>query len=623
MVTPACLGNEPSGYAGSNAKQMKARYYISILLLFCTSLVFGQAPHFTASADRTTVGTGEQFQVTYSVNANGDGFTPPGFGNFQMLSGPNMSTSMESINGSTTVSTSYSFILMPVKQGTYTLAPASIVVNGRRLTSNTLTIKVIKGHTVPQNNQAQNGPDNSVHAANPTDLSKALFIRAIVDKNSVYLGQQLTVDYKLYTDIGIEDSQADAMPVLDGFWSEDIKPLQQQVQWHVENYNGRRYNVADLKQTILFPQRTGNLVIDPMKMTFVVKVPQSTGDDIMDQFFGSYKEGKYQAKSAPVTIRVKPLPEAGKPESFSGAVGHFSIESSVDKTELKANDALNYKVKITGSGNIKLLNNLNTNFPPEFEKYDPKITDTVTESANGVSGSRFYDYLLIPRNQGTYTIPPFQFSYFNPETGKYASLSTKPFQIKVDKGAAENNVTAFSGSSQEDVRTLGKDIRYIKTEDNDIFRRGDEFFGSLWYFILLLVGPAACYAAFAYRNWLRKANSDIVTLKSRRAGKVAARHLASAQAKLQANDSKAFYECVFRGLYGYLSDKLNIEYANLDKETIASALHAKKAKEQTISRLLDTLDLCEMARYAPVTHISEKEVYERAKGIINDIEDEI
>lgn len=602
---------------------MKTRYFLSILLLFCAGLVFGQTAHFTASADRTTVGTGEQFQVTYSVNANGDAFAPPGFGNFQLLSGPNMSTSMESINGSTSVSTSYSFILMPVKQGTYTLAPASIVVNGHRLTSNSLTIKVVKGQTVPQNSQTQSAPDNSVPESTSANLSKALFIKAVVDKTNVYLGQQLTVDYKLYTDIGIEDSQADAMPVLDGFWSEDTKPLQQQVQWHVETYNGRRYNVADLKQTILFPQRTGNLVIDPMKMTFVVKVPQAAGDDIMAQFFGSYKEEKYQARSTPVTIHVKPLPEAGKPESFGGAVGHFSIESSVDKTELKANDALNYKVKITGSGNIKLLKDLSTNFPPEFEKYDPKITDTITENASGVSGSRFYDYLLIPRNQGSYTIQPFEFSYFNPETGKYVSLSTRPFQIKVDKGAAENNVTAFSGTSQEDVRTLGKDIRYIKTDDNDIFRRGDEFFGSLWYFILLLIGPAVCYAAFAYRNWLRKTNSDIVKVKSRRAGKVAAKHLASAQAKLQANDSKAFYESIFRGLYGYLSDKLNIEYANLDKETIATALHAKKAKEQTIGRLLDTLDLCEMARYAPVTHISEKEVFERAKGIINDIEDEI
>lgn len=600
---------------------MKIKYYILTLLLFCTSLLFAQDVKFTASVSKNEVGTGEQFQIDFSVNGNADGFTPPNFSGFQVLSGPNESTSMTSINGNTTVSTSLSYILMAVKEGEFTIGPATAIVNGHRLSTNAIKIKVVKGRPVPQNSQAQSVPDH-ITEGNPSDLSKSLFIKAVVDKTNVYQGEQITLNYRLYTNVGIEQSQVDNLPVLNGFWNEDIKNVQQQVQWRVETYKGVSYHVADIKQTILFPEHAGNLTIDPIGMTFIVRV-QAPSRDIMDQFFGSFKEVKYQVKSTPVVIHVRPLPDAGKPDSFTGAVGKFNIEASVDKTELKANDALNYKVKVTGSGNIKLLKTLNTNFPADFEKYDPKITDSVTNSENGASGSRFYNYLLIPRHQGDFSIEPIKFSYFNPATNRYITLSTKSFHIKVDKGLTERNVTAFSDADKQDIKTLDKDIMYIKTEDPGLIKPGNEFFGSLWYYLLLLLGPVLCCAAYIYRNQAIKNNSDIVKVKSRRAGKIAAKHLANAQKQLLANNTKAFYEDIFKGLYGYLSDKLNISYANLDRETISTELKSRSVKEQLIGRLLDTLDLCEMARYAPVTHISMQEVFEKAKGIINDIENEI
>jgi hypothetical protein len=601
---------------------MKIKYHILTLLLFCTNFLFAQDVKFTASVSKNEVGAGEQFQIDFSVNGNADGFSPPNFSGFQVLSGPNESTSMTSINGNTTVSTSLSYILMAVKEGDFTIGPATATVNGHRLSTNAIKIKVVKGRPVPQNSQAQSVPNNSITEGNPSDLSKSLFIKAIVDKTNVYQGEQITLNYRLYTNVGIEQSQVDNLPVLNGFWNEDIKNLQQQVQWRVETYKGVSYHVADIKQTILFPQHAGNLTIDPIGMTFIVRV-QAPSKDIMDQFFGSFKEVKYKVKSTPVVIHVRPLPDAGKPDSFTGAVGNFNIESSVDKTELKANDALNYKVKVSGSGNIKLLKTLNTNFPADFEKYDPKITDTITNSENGASGSRFYNYLLIPRHQGDFRIEPIKFSYFNPATNRYITLSTKPFHIKVDKGLAERNVTAFSDIDKQDLKMLDKDIRYIKTEDNNLVKSGNEFFGSLGYYLLLLLGPVLCCAAYIYRNQTIKNNSDIVKVKSRRAGKIAAKHLANAQKQLLANDTKAFYEDIFKGLYGYLSDKLNISYANLDRETISTELKGRLVKEQLIGRLLDTLDLCEMARYAPVTHISKQEVFEKAKTIINDIENEI
>lgn len=603
---------------------MKVKYYILTFLLFWGGILKAQEVKFTAGVNKTTVGTGEQFQVDFTVNGNSSDFNPPSFSGFQVLSGPNVSTSMESINGNTTVSNSYSYILMGVKIGDFTIGQATIMVNGKRLSTKAIKIKVVKGQPVQQNSGQGNGADNSIIEGNTADLAKSLFIKAVVDKTDVYMGEQLTVSFRIYTRIGIEDSRVDKVPDLNGFFNQDIKNLQQQqVQWHVETYKGLKYNAADLKQTILFPEHAGNITIEPMEMTLLVRQPVQSRD-IMDQFFGgSFKQVKYKAKSAPVVIHARPLPEAGKPDGFAGAVGKFNIEASVDKTELKANEALNYKVKVTGAGNIKLLKAVNTSFPTDFEKYDPKIADTTTETANGMAGSRIYNYLLIPRHQGEFTIDPIKFSYFNPATGKYASLTTKAFKIKVNKGVAESNVTALAGADKQDIKVLEKDIRYIKTNDTSLSKPGDSFFGSAVYYLLLVIGPVLCIGAYNYRNRMLKLNSDIVMVKNRRAGKVAAKHLANAHKQLVANNTAAFYEDVFKGMYGYLSDKLNIPYANLDRETIASALKAKSLDEQLVNRVLETLDLCEMARYAPVTHISKQEVFEKAKGIISDIENKI
>lgn len=601
---------------------MKIKYYILALILFVAGHVFAQDAKFVASASQTTVSTGEQFQLTFSINADGGNFNPPDLSDFQLLSGPNVSNSMEFINGKATASSSVSYILAPTRVGTFTIGPATVIVNGKKLSSNPVKMTVLKRSAAQQNRNTGGGGTEAQASAGSTDLSKLLFLRAEIDKNNVYQGQPITVTYRIYTRVDILQSQVNKLPDLTGFWNEDVK-MQQPAQFHTETYKGQRYNVADIKQTILFPEHAGNITIDPFEMTFIARV-QSAPRDFMDQFFGgNSQEVNYPAKSLPVVVHVKPLPEAGKPAGFSGAVGKFSIEASVDKDHLKANEALNYKIKIRGSGNIKLLKDLNPNFPTDFEKYDPKITDTVTQTANGASGSRIYNYLVIPRHKGDYTIDPVTLSYFNPATGKYVTLTTGSFKIKVEKGINENNVTALSGDDQEDVKLLNKDIRYIKTGDANLQAEGDRFFGSAGFYLLLLCGPVLCIGAFFYRNQMRRNNADVAKVKSRRAGKVAARHLANANKELQANNTHAFYEAVFKGLYGYLSDKLNISYADLDRETITAALRAKSAKEETIGELLDTLDLCEMARYAPVTHISAQQVFEKAKGVINAIEDEI
>ena len=608
---------------------MKMKHYILSVLLLWTSTLFAngikpgaQDVKVTATVSKSVVGTGEAFEISFSVNGNIESFNPPALNGFQVVGGPNQSSSYSSINGNTTASMSISYDLVGVKEGEYIIGPALVVVNGKQVKSNSVKIKVVKGKAVPQGNQRNAVPQgDKVAEGNSIDISKRLFLRAVANKTNVYIGEQFSVSYKLYTNIDLVDNALDKLPDFNGFWSQEIKNNSQNVQWEIETYNGEKYHVATLKQIILFPERFGKLTLDPLAMTFVVRQAAPSNDPIEQFFGGSYKDTKYKIKSTPITINVKPLPEAGKPEGFNGAVGNFSIGANLDKSSVKANEALNYTLKITGSGNLKLLKAPELTLPADIEKYDPKVNDDIKETMTGVSGSREYSYLLIPRHEGNYTIEPLKFSYFNPATGRYVSLTSGSFPVKVAKGDPGSNVTAYATGGQQDVKTLAKDIAYIKTGNPGLTKDGEGFYGSALYYMLLCTGPVLFLAAFGYRKWYRENNRDVIKVKGRNANKIAAKHLASAQKQLISGDKKAFYENVYRGLYGYLSDKLNISAADLNKENIGEQLKLRTVNESIIDQLTDTLDLCEMARYAPISGISEQEVFDKAKTIINDIED--
>jgi hypothetical protein len=610
---------------------MKLKYYIAFFLLFCTGTLFAQGVKFTVSANKTEVGTTEQFEITFTVNTNGEKFIPPNFDGFLVVAGPNVSQSMSVINGASSSSMAYSYDLVAIKEGIYSIGSASIVVNGKQLKTNPVNIKVVKGTSAAQNAAARQqrqlqdeAQGKGVVSGRSKDINKDLFIRADVNKNSAYIGEQLTLSYRLYTHVGLAGNELEKMSDLNGFYSQEIKNPSQTVNWRVETIRGVRYNVADIKQNILFPEHAGNITIDPMIMNFVVR-EQVQSADPFDNFFGggAFNDVKYKIKSMPAVIHVKPLPTAGKPASFGGAVGKFTISASVDRTAVKANEPINYKLIISGKGNLKLLKPMTPEFPADFEKYDPKVTDTITDNENGESGTRVYTYLLIPRHGGNFNIDAVKFSAFDPATGRYTSQQTQSFAIKVEKGASENNVTSIGDSDKQDVKLLSKDIRYIKTRGGDITKKTEGFYDSGLYYFLLILGPLLFVGALAYGKWYEVANSDVVKVKSRKAGKIAAKHLASAKAQLTANNRVAFYENVFRGLYGYLGDKLNIAAADLNREKIATELKARQLDESIINDLLDTLDLCDMARYAPVSGISEQQMFDKAKNMINDIEEKI
>jgi hypothetical protein len=607
---------------------MKMKHYILSVLLLWTSTLFAngikpgaQDVKVTATVSKSVVGTGEAFEISFSVNGNIESFNPPALNGFQVVGGPNQSSSYSSINGNTTASMSISYDLVGVKEGEYVIGPATVVVNGKQIKSNSVKIKVVKGKAVPQGNQQNAAPQgDKVAEGNSTDISKRLFLRAVANKTNVYIGEQFSVSYKLYTNIDLVDNALDKLPDFNGFWSQEIKNNSQNVKWEIESYNGEKYHVATLKQIILFPERFGKLTLDPLAMTFVVRQAAPSNDPIEQFFGGSYKDTKYKIKSTPITINVKPLPEAGKPEGFNGAVGNFSIGANLDKSSVKANEALNYTLKVTGSGNLKLLKAPELTLPADIEKYDPKVNDDIKETMGGVSGSREYSFLLIPRHEGNYTIEPLKFSYFNPVTGRYVSLTSRSFAVKVAKGDPGSNVTAYATGGQQDVKMLAKDIAYIKTGNPGLTKDGEGFYGSALYYVLLCTGPVLLLAAFGYRKWYRENNSDVVKVKGRNANKIAAKHLANARKQLISGDKKVFYEDIYRGLYGYLSDKLNISAADLNKENIRGQLKLRAVNESIIDQLTETLDLCEMARYAPISGISEQEVFDKAKTIINDIE---
>ncbi|MGI4803422.1 MAG: BatD family protein, partial [Janthinobacterium lividum] len=464
-------------------------------------------------------------------------------------------------------------------------------------------------------------PDESVAKADFKDISKQIFIRAVVDKTNAYVGEQIKVNYKIYTRVDILGGQPDKAPELNGFWNQDVVS-KTNAPWKSEVYKGLRYNVTTIKQSILFPQHAGDLSIDPLSVSFGVRLPLPAVN-ILGKVYNNYQDVAYKAKSQAVIIHAIALPTAGKPADFGGAVGSFSLYTDADKKALKANETLDYTAEISGTGNLSLINAPKITLPADIEKYDPKTTDRITTDSNGVSGSRKFSYLLIPRHQGDFMLNPANFTYFNPATRKYITLQGKAFGIKVNKGDAQANAPAFNSSEQQDIKLLGNDIRYIKTTATGLYKDGEGFYGSAWYYLLLLLGPVLLGGAVFYRRQMQQYNSDLVKVKSRGAGKMAAKHLANAQKELATGNKAAFYEALTKGLYGYLGDKLNIPIANQNKENIITALQTRNLDEPTINHLVKTMDLCEMARFSPVTGISSQQVFDQAKNTINEIEDKI
>ena len=603
---------------------MKKTVCILLYIISLANISFAQK--LTAQASRTKVGVGESFQISFSLNSSGSNFVAPSLNDFNVYSGPNQSTSMSYINGAMSQSVTLSYIIAAKKEGKFTIGPASVNVNGTTIQSNSFSIEVIKGAA----NQQSQGNNNQV-AQNPSaptteNVSDNLFVKTIVSKTKAYLGEQITVTHKVYTRYQLRGFQDIKFPDYTGFWAQDV-PNNTQIQVTNENIDGVNYQVGELKRTYLFAQRSGKLEIEPMNIQCVVrKLSNKKPHDVFEQFFGGgYEDATYSVKSKPVAIEILPLPEANKPADFMGAVGSYSFKAQISKDKIKANEAINLTITLTGKGNIKLVDPLKINFPEDFETYDPKTKENITAGVDGVSGTKTFDYLVIPRHEGDYKIDKINFSYFDPQKKQYVTLPSPQFNIHVDKGNANAAVASvFNPTSKEDVKVLGNDIRYIKTNTITLKPKENYFFGSPMFYLGIL-SPFFAFVGFLFiRRKNIDLNKDVVALKSRKATKMAKKRLSLAERHLKSNEKEQFYIEIFKALYGYISDKLNIPAADLNKEHISNTLKTKSVNDNTIQQLITTLDNCEYARYASSTVSGDLSgIYTNTVELITKIENEI
>jgi hypothetical protein len=577
----------------------------------------------TASAP-TTVILGTPFQITYTANARVSDFQAPAITNFDILAGPFRSQSQRSqiINGnmSSSLSVTYTFTLQAQKTGTFTIPSASVTVDGKRYTSNGLSVKVL-----PADEQT-GGSSSQRSSSNTTEISEQnLFIRPILSKTSVYEQEAVKLTYKLYTTYDVVQFTARNLPDFQGFLKQEME-RSGNTQLDYENYNGRNFLTAVLYETVLFPQSSGEITIDRAVFETIIRV-QSRRQvrSIFDEFFDSYSNVARTLTVPSVKVNVRALPD-GKPADFNGVVGDFSLSSGVSAEQVKVNEAVTLKISINGNGNMRLIRNPSIDFPESFEVYDPKVTNNFKSSASGLSGSKEVEVMFIPRHAGSFEIPAYRMSYFCLKENRYKTLSSRAFKLQVLKsdGSVEESVVVGGFSRKEDVKQLGSDIRYIFTGDLRYTKDLTFYTDSLLAWMLYVV-PAllAALLFFVFRKQVQR-NSNLQLLKNRRANKVARKRLKTAQRLLKEGNKDRFHEELIKALWTYLSDKLTIPVAELTKEKVVGVLTEKNVPEILIKNCVDLLNECEFARYAPASGQQHRdELFATTARLISDLENGI
>ena len=587
---------------------------------------------FKAQAPKQVV-VGRPFQISYTVNHRSRDLQAPEFTDFDVLSGPYSSTSSSTsfTNGHMTSSyeQTYTYMLMARKAGTFTIGPATVKVSGDRIQSNGVRIEVLP-EDQPQAQSAQSTPKNrsnpSHQSAQASASSENIFIRTIATKTRVHEQEALMVTYKLYF-ANVDVAQLTnniKLPEFTGFLKQELE--QGEIQTELEHYNGRNYQTAVLYRTILYPQHSGDIAIDPAHFEAIIRVQtQQRVRSIFDDFFGSYTNVTKALTAPGVTIHVAPLP-GGKPAGFSGGVGKFTLAPSISQTEVQANEAVTIKLDISGAGNMKLLKTPAIDWPEGFEPYDPKVTNNFKTTTAGVSGTKSIEYLAIPRSGGEYTIPSVKFSYFDIEEKAYKTLSTPEYTVRVKRGVGESSVASdqpavISYTQKEDIKQLGTDIRYIETKapkQSTEYRIQNTDLIWLYYVVPFVL---ALIILIILRKQIKEA-SDLTRMRYKRANKVAQKRLKAASKALKANDKDAFYAAIEQAAWTYLSDRLSIPTADLNKDNITSILTQKSVSEALIADVKNVLSTAEFARYAPSTDHGMEDLYTATTNLINNLEDQ-
>ena len=580
---------------------------------------------FVADAADVVV-SGDQVRLVFMVNSQDiKDFRAPSITGFDVLMGPSRSqqSSIQIINGKRTSSssTAFTYILMAGNPGTYTIPSASVEVNGKKVFSNTLTIKVLPQDQPSKGGGNGGGSSSRSQAAGSRITANDLFITATASKTTVHEQEAILLTYKVYTLVNLRQLYG-KMPDLKGFHTQEVE-LPQQKTFTLEHYKGRNYNTTIWSQYVLFPQQTGKLEIPSITFDGVI-AQQTASDDPFDAFFngGGYVEVKKKITTPRLVINVQPLP--AKPAGFSGAVGEFKLASSINATDVKTNDAVTIKLTLTGTGNMKLISTPDIKFPQDFEVYDPKVTDNYKLTNSGLAGTKTFEYLAIPRHAGNFTIPAVEFTYFDLKSNSYKTLKTEAYDLKVAKGQGNADQVIADFTNKENVKMLGKDIRFIKLGDTSLRPKGDFFFGTVGYYLWYLI-PLLLFIVFAviYRQKALD-NANVAKMKTKKANKVATRRMKLAGKLLTENKKNEFYDEVLKALWGYISDKLSIPVSQLSKDNIEAELTNYGVQDALIAEFIAVLNECEYARYAPGDESEAMDkVYSASVEVISKMENSI
>ena len=601
---------------------MKRRLVLISLLFFSTWLVRADEPvRFNASAPSTVI-LDKPFQLVYSVNAAGKDLRVAEINNFDVLAGPfeSHSSSMQIINGksSSTVSVSYTYTLQAQKTGTFTIPSASITVGSQKYTSSGVAIKVLPADAnLPSNSRG----GQSAASENKSISNDNVFIKTSVSKTSVYEQEAVLVTYKLYTLVDVVQCVNKKIPDFNGFMKQDIEQLQNK-QFSFENFNGKNYGTVVLYQVLLYPQHSGVIQIDKAVFEAVIRVQNRAAvRSIFDDFFDSYTNVSKSIIAPSTRITINALP-SNKPASFTGTVGRFTLNSTISTDQVKTNDAVTLKVNIAGAGNMKLIKNPVIKFPDGFEMYDPKVVNNFKTTTSGTSGTKSIEYLFIPRHSGDFEIPSAEFSYFDVQEKKYKTLVTPVYKLQVIKGEGGESQTVVSNYvDKEDVKQLGKDIRYIQTNDFELSKEEIPLFGTNVFWLMYLLPLLISLILFIFYRKYAKDNANIDFVKNKKANKVARKRLKLAQKFLHEGNKDKFYEEVLKSVWTYLSDKLSIPVSSLTKERVETELMSRQINSNLINRFLEILNTCEFARYAPNSGQQEMgNLYSDTIDVISELE---
>lgn len=609
---------------------MLKRVYLFIILLLSVQLAYAQSS-FNVDAPRV-VSKSEVFRVVFTADGEIDDFVSPTFTGLDVLAGPSPSrmSSTQIINGKRTdaIEVSYTFIVRPKSDANASISAASATIGGKVYTTSAISVEVVKGDSNSSNSNSQSSSvsSSSRQQSSSNVSSDDIFLRLSFNKTKVVKGEPIIATLKLYTNVSIGGFEDIKFPVFNGFWSQEIE-TPQNINFVRESVDGKIYNAAVLRKYMLLPQQVGSITVDPAELICQIQVRVSggrRGNSMFDDFFDSgYQTIKKRLSTKSAKITVAALPN-GAPASFGGGVGKFTMDVKLSRKDLKAHEAGSIIVDIKGSGNLNLIENPNVELPADFETYDVKVDNNFSNGANGISGTKSFEFPFIARSEGKFVIPPVEYSYYDISSKKYNTLKSDSLVVDIAKGSGVASGPMIQGINKQQVANLGEDIRYIFTASPKLFAKGEFFIWSIWFFVTLVVIIIFFAALWFYLVSQIKFKGDIKRVRNKKANKIAKSRLKQANVYLTQNLSSAFYEELHKALLGYIGDKLSIQFADMQRDTISETLVSKGVSEANVADFMSLLDDCEMARYSQSGGVSQmQDVYSKAIVVISNLENSL